>query len=170
MRPVSAGVSRTGSVTSTVSLARRASRAAPLRASRRDASAAVTRSFKPLISGPCALRSSGVMDPSVFNSADTDPLLPKAATRNASSAASSDAVAIAPRISGSRAFTSLIASLRQERQVGVVRLAAGLRQQAVHLAAMVRLMIEHVRHGDPLRLDHVALRCAGEVGEIAFKP
>ena len=53
---------------------------------------------------------------------------------------------------------SLIASLRHQRQVGVVRLAAGLRQHAVHLAAMVRLVIEHVRDQQPFRLGDLALR------------
>ena len=43
--------------------------------------AAVTRSFSPLITGPCVLRSSGVIAPSVFSSADTEPLLPSADTR-----------------------------------------------------------------------------------------
>ena len=46
------------------------------------ASAAVTRSFRPLIAGPCTLRSSGVMAPSVLSSAETEPLLPSAETRN----------------------------------------------------------------------------------------
>src|SRR5205814_1971675 len=119
--------------------------------------AAVTRSFSPLISGPCALRSSGVMAPSVFNSADTEPLLPSAPTRTASSAASSDAAAMAFRISGSSVVTSLIASLRQRRQVGGMRLAAGLRQHAVHLSAMMRLMIEHMRDELPSRSGVVAL-------------
>ena len=47
----------------------------------RSAIAAVTRSFRPLISGPCSLRSSGVMAPSVFSSSETEPFLPSAATR-----------------------------------------------------------------------------------------
>ena len=46
-------------------------------------------SLSPLIAGPFSLRSSGVIAPSVFRSADTEPLLPSAETRNASSAASS---------------------------------------------------------------------------------
>ena len=48
------------------------------------------------MSGPLVLRSSGVIVPSVFSSAETEPLLPSAATRTASSAASSEAAAIAP--------------------------------------------------------------------------
>ena len=61
----------------------------------RAAIAAVTRSFRPLIAGPLVLRSSGVIAPSVFSSAETEPFLPSAATRTASSAASSPAAAIA---------------------------------------------------------------------------
>src|SRR3954452_10711090 len=105
-RPVSAGGSRTGSVTSTVSLLRRASSAAAPNASLRAAIAVVTRSFKPLIAGPCTLRSSGVMAPSVFSSADTEPLLPSADTRTASSAASS----LAEVTAASRSFSSCAAS------------------------------------------------------------
>ena len=63
------------------------------------AMAAVTRSLNPLIAGPWTLRSSGVMVPSVFSSADTEPLLPSAATRTASNVASSFAEATLARIS-----------------------------------------------------------------------
>ena len=55
----------------------------------------------PLISGPLDLRSSGVIVPSVRSSAETEPLLPSAATRTASSAASSEAAEISRRICGS---------------------------------------------------------------------
>src|SRR2546423_696692 len=170
MRPVSAGDSRTGSVTSTVSVLSRASSAAPFNASRRAAIAAVTRSFKPLISGPCSLRCSGVMPPSVLSSADTEPLLPSAPTRTASSAASSDAPAMALRICGSSVAISLIGSLRQSRQICRMRLAAGLRQHAVYLPAMVRLMIEHVRDELPSRLGEVAFHGARIVSEVAVQP
>jgi hypothetical protein len=34
---------------------------------------------------------------------------------------------------------------RQERQIGIAGFAAGLRQHAMHLAAMMRLMVEHMR-------------------------
>src|SRR6185312_4554270 len=105
-RPLSSGASRTGSVTSTVSLLSRASSATAPNSSLRTAIAAVTRSFKPLIAGPCTLRWSGVMVPSVFNSADTEPLLPSAPTRTCSSAASSLAEATA----ASRSFSSCAAS------------------------------------------------------------
>ena len=111
MRPVSAADSRTGKVTSTVSVFSRASSAAAFSASRRAAIAAVTRSFSPLISGPCSLRCSGVMPPSVFNSADTAPLLPSAATRTLSSAASSDAAVISAESFVSSEFRSDIGIL-----------------------------------------------------------
>src|SRR5215475_14053113 len=170
MRPVSVGDSRTGSVTSTVSLLSRASSAASPSADLRSLIACVTRSLRPLISGPWALRCSGVMAPSVLSSADTEPLLPSAATRTASSAASSFAAAIAPRTSVSSVFTSDIGSLRLQRQVGVVRLAAGLRQHAVHLAAMVGLVIEEVHDEHVLRLRHLAPGGERVPGEIAGEP
>src|SRR6185312_3839275 len=99
MRPASTGASRTGSVTSTLSVFSRASSAAFLSVSRRAAMASVTRSFRPLIFGPCALRSSGVMPPSVLSNADTEPLFPSAATRTDSSAPSSPAAFTPARIS-----------------------------------------------------------------------
>src|SRR6516164_701757 len=94
-RPISAGASRTGSVTSTVSALRRVSSAAASSAFLRAAMAALTRSLRPLIAGPCTLRSSGVILPSVLSSADTEPLLPSAATRTCSRAAPSFAEATA---------------------------------------------------------------------------
>ena len=109
-RPVSVGASRTGSVTSTVSVVSRASSAAAASASLAAAIAAVTRSFRPLIAGPCTLRSSGVIAPSVLSSADTEPLLPSAATRTASSAASSLADATAASSSFSSCAMSDMAS------------------------------------------------------------
>src|SRR5689334_2776708 len=111
MRPTSAGVSRSGSVTSRRSVLRRASSVAFLSASRRAVSASVTRSLRPLISGPLDLRSSGVIAPSVRSSAETEPLLPSAATRTASSAASSEAPAISLRICGSSVAMSDMAVL-----------------------------------------------------------
>src|SRR5579872_664466 len=98
MRPASAGASRTGSVTSIVSDARRASRLAAFSTSRRALSASVTRSLARLIAAPCVLRSSGGILPSVASSAEIEPFLPRAATRTASSAASSPAAAISARI------------------------------------------------------------------------
>src|ERR1700722_10009788 len=106
MRPASAGASGNGKVTSMVSAARRCSRAAPLSASRRAAIAAVIRSLRPLISGPRSLRSSGDILPSVASSAEIEPFLPSAATRTASSAASSAAVSIMRVSSPSRAEMS----------------------------------------------------------------
>ena len=108
MRPTSAGGSRTGSVTSTVSVLSRSTSAASFKASLRAASAALTDSLRPLISGPCVLRSSGVIDPSVLSNADTDPLLPSAAMRTFSSDASSLAAAIAAVSSVSRVRRSVI--------------------------------------------------------------
>src|SRR5262245_60460945 len=109
-RPISAGASRTGRVTSTASLLRRTSSVASASPALRAAIAAVTRSLRPLMSGPCCLRSSGVMAPSVFNSADTVPLLPSAATRIASSAGSSGAAAMAGRSSASSVAMSVMFS------------------------------------------------------------
>src|SRR5205085_12577043 len=123
----------------------------------RAAIAAVTRSFSPLMSGPCSLRCSGVIAPSVLSSADTEPLLPSADTRTLSSAASSDAAAIAPSISCSSVAVSLITSLRQRRQVCRMRFAARLRQHAVHLPAVVGLVIEQMRQQHPFRLGDLAL-------------
>src|SRR5581483_4379621 len=98
MRPISAAVSRSGKVTSTVSLASRASSAADLSRSRRAASACVTWSLARLMAAPCVLRSSGDILPSVASRAEIDPFLPNAATRTASRAASSLAAAMSARI------------------------------------------------------------------------
>src|SRR6185312_16149086 len=65
----------------------------------------------PLIAGPLLLRSSGVIAPSVFKSAETDPFLPRAAIRADSSAASSLAEAIVARISFSSCAMSVMARL-----------------------------------------------------------
>src|SRR6516162_2603631 len=230
MRPISAGGSRTGRVTSTVSVLSRCSSASPRSASLRAAIAALTCSLRLLMSGPCSLRASGVIVPSVFNSADTEPLRPSAATRTASSAASSLAAATAARSSvssarrsvigpaplrqrsvlGSSALTSarlrrdplilhacpptplgidvvdkhqrgplykafallhrraLGRSLgRQERQIGIAGFAAGLCQHAMHLAAMMRLVVEHMRDQKPCRLAQFPLGRAGVIGELA---
>ncbi len=89
MRPRSAGEERTGRLTSTVSRARRSaiarSRNSPLRS---EISACIS-SLSALIAAPRVWRSSGLMLPSVFRSSETHPFLPKAATRTASTAASS---------------------------------------------------------------------------------
>src|SRR5438034_3971175 len=94
MRPASAGASRSGSVTSMVSEASRASSAADFRMSRRAESAWVTLSLARLIAAPCVLRSSGDILPRVASSAEIEPFLPSAATRTASRADSSPAAAI----------------------------------------------------------------------------
>src|SRR6516164_8354950 len=229
MRPISAGGSRTGSVTSTVSVLSRCSNASPRSASLRAAIAALSRSLRLLMSGPCSLRASGVIAPSVFNSADTEPLRPSAATRTASSAVSSLAAVTAVRSSVSSARRSVIdpaplrrrsvlgssaltkarsappsihpsrlpqriwistslisisgglctrpsllrrralprALGRQERQIGIAGFAAGLRQHAMDLAAMMRLMVEHMRDQKPCRLVQFPLDGAGVIGELA---
>ena len=98
IRPASAGVSRSGSVTSMVSdaAARRARRISARRAARR--APGVTASLARLIAAPCVLRSSGDILPSVASSAEIEPFLPSAATRTASSAPSSSAAAIWSRM------------------------------------------------------------------------
>src|SRR5262245_22415061 len=98
-RPDSADASRTGNVTSIVSVLSLASSAAVASLSFAAAMATVTRSFNPLMAGPWTFRSSGVIVPRVFRSAETEPLLPSAATRTASSVASSFAEATLARIS-----------------------------------------------------------------------
>ena len=49
-------------------------------------------------------------------------------------------------------------SLRHEGQVGIVRFAARLGEHAMHLTAVMGLMIEHVRHQKPFGLAKLALR------------
>src|SRR4029453_19051590 len=108
-RPLSAGVSATGKVRAVISVLSLASSAAAPSLSFASAIAAVRRSFNPLMAGPWILRSSGVMLPSVLSSADTEPLLPNAATRTASSAASSLAEATAASRSCSICAISVMA-------------------------------------------------------------
>src|ERR1700733_12168912 len=81
-----------------VSDASRASSAADFRTSRRALKAPVTLSLARLIAAPCVLRSSGDILPSVASKAEIEPFLPRAATRTASSAASSPAAAISARM------------------------------------------------------------------------
>ncbi len=97
-RPLSTGASRTGSDTSSVSDASRAASASVSRVSRRCVSAAETRSLRRFRVAPLALRSSGAMRPSVAIRAETDPFLPSAATRTASSAVSVSAASISARM------------------------------------------------------------------------
>ncbi len=92
-----------------VSEASRASSAADFRMSRRAVSACVTLSLARLIAAPCVLRSSGDILPSVDSSAEIEPFLPSAATRTASSAASSPAAAMWLRISDSSVARSVMA-------------------------------------------------------------
>jgi hypothetical protein len=64
--------------------------------------AAATRSRRPLISGPCTRRSSGLIEPSDFRRSEMAPVLPSASTRTASSAARSAAPAMRAERSASR--------------------------------------------------------------------
>src|SRR5689334_8127384 len=109
MRPASVVASRSGSVTSMVSFASRASSAADFSTSRRSDKACVTLSLARLIAAPCVLRSSGDILPSVASSAEIEPFLPSAATRTASSAISSPAPATWFRISDSSWARSVMA-------------------------------------------------------------
>src|SRR5581483_962219 len=106
MRPAWTGGSRIGSVASMVSLASRAASAADFRTSRRSVSACVTLSLARLMAAPCVLRSSGDILPRVASRAEIEPFLPSAETRTASSAASSVAAAICPRMVCSRVARS----------------------------------------------------------------
>src|SRR5258708_2493928 len=58
---------------------------------------------------------------------------------------------------------------RHERQIGIAGLATDLRQHAMHLAAMMGLVIEHVRDQQPLRLADFGLPRAGKPGEVAVE-
>src|SRR5258705_13507042 len=94
-----------------VSDASRASRLADFSRSRRAVSAWLTLSLARLIAAPLVLRSSGDILPSVANSAEIPPFLPSGATRRASSAVSSPAAAIWPRISDSSSARSVMATV-----------------------------------------------------------
>src|SRR5215472_10505718 len=56
---------------------------------------------------------------------------------------------------------------RHERQIGITGPAARLRQHAMHLAAMMGLVIEHMRDQKPLRLAQVRFDRTGEIRELA---
>src|SRR2546428_2312654 len=56
---------------------------------------------------------------------------------------------------------------RHERQVGVAGFASRLREHAMHLATMMRLMIEHVRDQQPSRLADFRFDGAGIIAELA---
>src|SRR5215469_15035387 len=51
--------------------------------------------------------------------------------------------------------------------IGIAGFAAGLRQHAMHLAAMMRLVVEHMRDQKPCRLVHFPLDRARVIGELA---
>src|SRR3982075_207531 len=134
IRPCSAGVSRSGSVTSTVSEDSRASSAADFKMSRRAVSACVTLSLARLIAAPCVLRSSGEILPSVDSSAEIEPFLPSEATRTASSAASSFAAAIWSRMDcSSVARSDTVKSLLPRGRWLWPRPGQNVKQKAAHL-------------------------------------
>src|SRR5215813_1241293 len=58
---------------------------------------------------------------------------------------------------------------RHERQIGIAGLAARLRQHAMHLATMMRLVVEHVSDEEPFRFAQFAFGRAGVIGEFARK-
>ena len=99
IRPSAVGTAAIGSVTSTRSASSRAVSAASARVAAFASISAVTSFFSPLIAAPAALRSSAGRAPSVESSAETEPFLPRAATRTASMAASSCALSVAAAIS-----------------------------------------------------------------------
>ena len=95
------GSGRTGRVTSTVSEARAASSALASRSALRASRASLRRVLRPLSAGPITWRSSGLILPSSRIISETEPFLPRADTRTASSAASSAAPSIWLRTSAS---------------------------------------------------------------------
>src|SRR3954466_6480079 len=83
------------------------------------------------------------MPPSVFNSAVTDPLLPSAETRTASSAASSAAAAMALEISVSRAEMSVMQTSELNRLwLSNVYLVKPCRRPGIGSCHEDRLMLE----------------------------
>ena len=112
MRPRSAGDERTGRLTSTISFARRAEIAKCLSSLLRALMASETRTFSPLIAGPAVLRSSALMAPNPFSCSETEPFLPRVATRTASMEASSPAFSISAMMACSRFCRSLISIFR----------------------------------------------------------
>ena len=86
MRPSCSGPSRTGSVTSAFSVARRAVSAPRSSSALRASSASLTRALSPLTAWPKALRWSAGSVPSLAISSGTRPFLPSAAMRTRSMA------------------------------------------------------------------------------------
>src|SRR5690606_30953558 len=106
MRPAAVGGAGSGRVTSRRSAARRAASASAPSSPERASTAVAISVLRPLMAGPAVLRSSGGMLPSEASSAETDPFLPRAATRTASSAAASPAAAMAASRSARRVSIS----------------------------------------------------------------
>ena len=162
MRPISAGASRTGSVTSTrLGGEPRVERGALQRLAARgerggDAvlQAVDQRALRLALVRRHACRASSAA-PRPSRSCRARRRAPLRAP--ASSARGGDRREFVVRVARCQAFRP---SLRHERQIGVGRLAAGLRQQAMDLAAMMGLVIEHMGDQHPARLGQVALRRA----------
>ena len=95
MRPVAVVGRVTGRVMSRRSLSSRASSAFARKSLPLASISPPTSFLSPLIAGPALFRSSGAMVPSDASNAETEPFLPSADTRTASSAASSAAAAMA---------------------------------------------------------------------------
>src|SRR5271163_2700791 len=108
MRPATMPAGRTGRVTSSASAFSRFSNAAARSRARREARASVTSSLSAFIAAPALLRSSSDILPNVASTAEIEPFLPSAATRAASSVLSSEAAAMAARVSDLRAARSVM--------------------------------------------------------------
>ena len=145
--------------------------------SRRAASAALTRSLRPLIAGPCdTLKSGGGVREGFQQAKPSSDLQPSAATRTASERR---LVAKRRRLSGkdlryevAPASSSAIlpASIRHERQVGIARPAASLSQHRMNLAAMMGLVIEHMGDQNPTRVRPFAFGRARIKGLLDGEP
>src|SRR5579885_1463243 len=168
MRPRSKAFSRRGSVTSALSAASCWESAACFSAFFFAFSASLTRSRKPLISGPFCLRSSGVMAPSVLSNSEIEPFLPSAETRTASTAASSLAASIDFMSSASSCFRSVMNDSEFGMDTVHERKPRGTREGASRFQASERLKAGSVRKRGAGRIDDRLERCRlahREIGE-----
>ncbi len=101
-----------GSVRSSVSVASLRSSSAASSPALRASTAPAIAARADWIAGACACRSSGVILPSVFNNWLTQPCLPTASTRNASSTVASGAAAMAATACSVRVVRSSISASR----------------------------------------------------------